>query len=437
MSKKKLSVPLTLLLLSIACGNESKTEDNFPSVAGGSGNIPNNGGAAGYGATTPNTDNSGSSTSGNNINGFDIVGNSSDGTEDTNGSGVSENGNSESHPDSGIDNGGTACGDGTIDPGEDCEIGLALTDTCQALGYESGELACDSTCHFDVNSCMDVSSDGGDNNGNYGTGGTGGNSGIGSTGSNGTFQPVTDLVAPGPFASTTINNSGPNGRYTIYLPEGLVPENVRNPIVGWMSGGSTSPAMYTLLPHLASHGFVIIASNTIPSIGAEVALGQEIIAGIDWILAENAKPESLFFDRLDISNIASMGYSMGGLATSTIAADPRLTTTVHISGGNFDPERAKNIHAPAAFFCGENDVANPQCATDFETATAPIFYGVFLGGDHLGVLFPPYADRIRGAVTGWLRWQLMDDQTLKTMFVGADCGLCNDPNWSVKQKNIE
>ena len=41
-----------------------------------------------------------------------------------------------------------------------------------------------------------------------------------------------------------------------------------------------------------------------------------------------------------------------------------------------------------------------------------MFYAQFQGGDHLGVLLPPYADRIRGVVTGWLRWQLMSDTTL-------------------------
>jgi hypothetical protein len=146
----------------------------------------------------------------------------------------------------------------------------------------------------------------------------------------------------------------------------------------------------------------------------------------------------MFHGKLDRTKIASMGYSMGGLATTTIADDPRLTTTVHISGGNMVIERIEKLHAPAAFICGETDIANGNCATDFEAATTPVFYGVFLGGDHLGVLVPPHADRIRGAATGWLRWQLMNDETLKSMFVGSDCALCKDTvNWDVKQKNLD
>ena len=66
-----------------------------------------------------------------------------------------------------------------------------------------------------------------------------------------------------------------------------------------------------------------------------------------------------------------------------------------------------------------------------------MFYGVFNGGDHLGVRTPPYSDRIAAVITGWLRWQLMDDQMLKPMFVGDACTVCEDSNWTVQQKNLQ
>ena len=46
-------------------------------------------------------------------------------------------------------------------------------------------------------------------------------------------------------------------------------------------------------------------------------------------------------------------------------------------------------------------------------------------------------DRLAGATTAWLRWQQMQDLSLKPMFVGSDCGLCKDSNWTVEpQKNL-
>jgi hypothetical protein len=258
---------------------------------------------------------------------------------------------------------------------------------------------------------------------------------------------VTDLSKDGPFTSTTVNGSGPNGNYTVYEPSTLAPNGAKNPIVGWMSGGATSPTMYPLLPRLATHGFVVVASNTVPNIGQEEALGKEIIAGIDWAIAENTRQDSTLFGKLDTTKIASMGYSMGSLATFTIASDPRLTTTVHISGGNMVADRVNNLHAPAAFLCGltgdsscnilsgDCDIAAVNCDTDFANAKTPVFYGKFPGG-HLSILQPPLSDQIGTAATGWLRWKLMSDTTLAPMFVGPSCTLCSDPKWKVQQKNL-
>jgi hypothetical protein len=275
-----------------------------------------------------------------------------------------------------------------------------------------------------------------------------GDAGAGNGGpATGTFPAVSDLASDGPFKSTEIDETGPNNNYTVFLPTELAPNGVKNPIVGWMNGGSTGPALYVLLPHLATHGFVVVASNTLPAIGDEVALGQEIIAGIDWALDQNEQQSSMLYGKLDETKIAAMGYSMGSLATFTIADDARLTTTVHISGGNMDPSRIDKLRKPAAFFCGipgddsctiintDCDIAGANCATDYMNATTPVFYGVFQYG-HLGILTDPYSTQIGAAVTGWLRWKLMSDRTLERMFIGDQCTMCKDSNWTVMEKNF-
>jgi hypothetical protein len=265
----------------------------------------------------------------------------------------------------------------------------------------------------------------------------------------GPFPAVTDFAGDGPFKSTMLSNTGPNSNYTVYLPTELAPKGAKNPIVAWMSGGGTTPSGYTLLPHLATHGFVVVASNTAPGIGAEVMLGQELIMGIDWAIAENERKDSMLFGKLDTTKIASMGYSMGSLATFTIANDPRLTTTVHISGGNMQADRIMNLHAPAAFICGipgdsscnilsgDCDIAAANCDTDFMMATTPVFYANFMGG-HLGILTEPNMTHIRKLATMWLRWKLMSDSTLTPSFVGDQCTLCKDADWKkVQQKNLQ
>ena len=263
----------------------------------------------------------------------------------------------------------------------------------------------------------------------------------------GPLPPVPDGSKDGPYKSTTLSNTGPNGGYTVYLPSELGVDGVKHPIIGWMSGGGTMHQLYPLLPRLATQGFVVVAANVTPGIGAEVMLGKQIIAGIDWAIAENARMESPLFGKLATDRIASMGYSMGSLATFTIASDPRLTTTVHISGGNMDPSQIKNLRAPAAFLCGTPgdatcnilspscDIAAVNCDTDFELATTPVFYGNFEGG-HLGILGEPLAGQIGTVASNWLRWKLFGDTALDSMFLTDDCIVCKDSKWKVQRKNL-
>jgi pimeloyl-ACP methyl ester carboxylesterase len=259
---------------------------------------------------------------------------------------------------------------------------------------------------------------------------------------------VSDLTGPGPYQSQTTKAMGPSTSFTIYYPEPLAPDGAKNPIVGWMSGGGTDHSFYPLLPLLATHGFVVVAPDVIPGIGEESNLGKQIIEGIEWAIAENAREGSMFFQKLDTSKLASAGYSMGSLATFQIAADERLTTTVHISGGNMAPDAIHNLREPAIFLCGiaspdcadllssTCDIAAANCDTDFAAATTPVFYGNFQSG-HLGILTPPFQEQIQTEVVAWLRWQLMDDASIKARFVGESCGVCTDDRWKVQQKNLD
>ena len=263
----------------------------------------------------------------------------------------------------------------------------------------------------------------------------------------GAFPPVTDFSSNGPYQSVTVTAMGASTSFTIYHPKELAPNGAKNPIVGWMSGGGTDHTLYPLLPLLATHGFVVVAADVIPGIGEEANLGKQIIEGIDWAIAENDREGSAFFQKLDTSKLASAGYSMGSLATFQIAGDARLTTTVHISGGNMAPEPIRNLRAPAAFLCGiatpdcgdilssACDIAAANCDVDFGSATTPVFYGNFSSG-HLGILTPPFQEQIQTEVVAWLRWQLMGDASIKARFVGEQCGVCSDDRWKVQQKNL-
>jgi hypothetical protein len=183
---------------------------------------------------------------------------------------------------------------------------------------------------------------------------------------------------------------------------------------------------------MATHGFVVIAANS-SSVTAALLKG-----GIDWLIMENGRDGSMFKDKLDPNQVASMGYSLGSLATFEAATDPRIKTTVHISGGSMTKSVVANLHGPAAFYCGSSDdIAYNGCEGDFEITKVPTIYANF-PGDHLGVRNMATAPMIAKATVGWLRWRLMGDKGLDAMFVGPDCTLCKDSEWDkVQQKMLD
>jgi hypothetical protein len=266
-----------------------------------------------------------------------------------------------------------------------------------------------------------------------------------STPSTGIFPAVMDPGVAGPFTPTTTSSTGPNGNYAAYYPQELGQGGVKNPIVIWGDGALLTPTSYlTLLNHLASHGFAILAYNATPQ-------GSDMTAAITWMVAEDARQGSVFYGKLDTTKIAAMGHSAGSLATFAIANDPRLTTTMHLDGGTMSPHTDEmNLVKPAAFICGDSggngltmgDVARPNCDVDFQNATTPVWYGDVIGASHLTVTgtsaTDPLLKAFLTATAAWLRWQLAADQTMKAFFVpSGTCTLCAQSSiWTVQEKNL-
>jgi hypothetical protein len=261
--------------------------------------------------------------------------------------------------------------------------------------------------------------------------------------STGSFPAITgDAGAPGPYATSVKSGAGPNGDGTVYYPTSFGPDGLKNPIFVWDPGSGIQGTMYaSLLTELASQGFAAYACN------ASSTAGTEVKDGIDWMVAQNTTQGSIFFGKLDTTKIAAGGHSLGSLAVFANAADTRLTTTIHISGGTMDSAHAAvaNLHGSTLYLCGKTesgsdngltsgDLAAPNCAGDYAVTKVPVFYGQNTSpGDPGSHAFGWESDF--GAFTAWLRWYLMGDTTQKGMFLGASCGLCASP-WIPMSKNF-
>lgn len=269
----------------------------------------------------------------------------------------------------------------------------------------------------------------------------------------GTLPVPTSLDGPGPYDILDEPDTGPGNQFRLFAPQPLGAEGLKHPIVAWSPGAGAFPDAYLVfLQRLASHGFVTLSYNS-------TASGTNLVDAIDWLIAENERDGSVLYGMLDTSKVAAGGHSAGSLATYEMADDPRLTTTLHMSGGSFNPSTdVPRLRVPALMVCGDaggdglttGDIANPMCIADFEMAKVPVFFAVVEGAGHTAL---NDAEATAGAGTapddpkkalfikatiGWLRWQLAGDESLRGMFVGDDCELCKQGSgYIVKQKDLD
>jgi hypothetical protein len=236
---------------------------------------------------------------------------------------------------------------------------------------------------------------------------------------------------------TTQNNIGPDSAFTMFRPTNLTQSGFCHPVVTWGNGTGATPNLYArMLNQLASHGIVVIASNS-----TNVGQGSPppMLAGVTWVIEQNGDPTSVLYQRIDTSHIGATGHSQGAFATITAGADARITTIAPIEGAM----SSRNLHGPALLLCGGMDVTLPCSGHTgaFNAITQPVMlanqlaatHGNWIGGAGGGTLNPFIV-----AVTGWMRVQLMGDTALRPMFYGPSCTLCQDTaTWQVMQKMLD
>ncbi len=229
--------------------------------------------------------------------------------------------------------------------------------------------------------------------------------------------PITDYSAKGPYPTMVVNGTGSDGLYTIYR---------------LMTDPSTYP---DLLGTLASHGFVIIASN---STTVTTAL---VTAGLDWMAAQNSVAGD-YQDKLNPTCLVTIGYSLGGGASVGAGAHANVVATASMHGlrGASDA-----LHAPLLLLTSETDTFVPPAANvtpTFNTSTVQTFYATLsAAGDptNAGHLIPvdiipsPANALERAAMVAWLRLWVYSDPGARAYFYGDDCVLCKDP-WTNPQR---
>jgi hypothetical protein len=236
-----------------------------------------------------------------------------------------------------------------------------------------------------------------------------------------------DWSAPGPHPVTV---APLDASHTVYRPASLAGPH---PVILWGNGTGSTPVVYDgLLRHWASHGFIVAAANTTNS-----GSGQEMLAGLDVLAAENSRPESVYFGKVDTGRVGASGHSQGGGGAIAAGADPRVSVTVPIQPGPSGD--VNSLHGPMFIVAGQLDlIVLPLLLVvpRYSAAThIPAVYGELAGATH----DTPTGNGggYRGPTTAWFRYWLADDQNARSTFLGPDssCGLCQDPAWSDVRRN--
>jgi dienelactone hydrolase len=232
----------------------------------------------------------------------------------------------------------------------------------------------------------------------------------------------------GPFAVTT-QASGQG--HTVYRPAQLGTLGcTTHPVIIWGNGTGTAPSMYDgLLRHWASHGFIVAAADT-----RNAYSGQEMVAGLDYLEAQNANAASVFAGKVDTAHVAAAGHSQGGGGAINAAGDPRVTASLPLQPSPY--AEVENLHSPVFFLAGQYDfIVAPQVVKGLYDQAGHVvaIYGNLAGANHA----TPSGNGggYRGPATAWLRYQLMGDQTARSLFFGPGCGYCSSPVWTEFTRN--
>jgi hypothetical protein len=238
--------------------------------------------------------------------------------------------------------------------------------------------------------------------------------------------------------------------WTVYRPEPLAPET-KHPIVVFGNGGcllnGTLFGQWTF--ELASYGVVSVVDGKPQTKASDDPIvngirsgpdGKPLVMAMDWITAENERPCSMFYHKLDLNKIAVAGQSCGGMMTLLAAGDKRVSTALVLSSGLSGDNTMlfSTYHAPMLFITGgTSDMLHSTALANFMAIkNVPMWFGSQNSG-HMGTWDQINAGEMGRAATGWVRWKLLDEPGADKMFVGADCELCKPPSeWVMIQKKM-
>lgn len=251
----------------------------------------------------------------------------------------------------------------------------------------------------------------------------------------------TTYEAPGPSNVSTANvTDSQGGTYVLYYPTNLGAGGTDHAILTWGNGTFQPQSEYSgVLNHLASWGFVVVASNS-----GLTGTGTEMLAGVNYLISENSDPSSVFYQKLDTTKVGALGHSQGagGALNATTKSNGLITSTLPIALPDpylvapQDQTDFTQITDPVLFLHGGNDLLTLFGQTGYyNQVTGPAAKATLLFTDHDHIKGD--GGRYLGYVNAWFRYTLLGDTFARGAFVGNPPEINTNFPWAnAQQKNL-
>lgn len=263
----------------------------------------------------------------------------------------------------------------------------------------------------------------------------------------------------GPFKAV-MKEEASLSEHTVFVPQDLSAFSAKKqlPVLVWGNGACTNSPWehYKFLNEIASYGYIVVATGFIPMdekpFRGPMSRNEQQIESIDWVIAQNADPNSPYYQKIDVKNICVAGMSCGGLQTLFNCADQRIKTLMICNSGLFNQENAgsavggmpmppksklNEIHSSIIYILGgEKDIAYGNGMDDFHRIKhVPAFAANYPVG-HGGTYREAHGGEFSVVALAWLNWQLKGDKNAAKMFQGKACELSKRKDWTVEKNAL-